>query len=100
MIQHIVMLQLTPDYDASDLAAIMDGLASLEINGFAGFQHGPNRDVEQKTPDFPYGFICSFADLGALKQYAHDPKHHALGARLCTLCVGGGDGIMVMDLDV
>lgn len=100
MIQHIVMLHLTPNHDAAELAAIMDELASLEIEGFAGFQHGPNRDMEQKTPDYPYGFICSFDDLIALTQYANDPKHQSLGGRLCALCVGGGDGIMVMDLDI
>ena len=100
MIQHIVMLHLTPDHDAAELVEIMDGLANLEITGFADFQHGPNCDMEQKTPDFPYGFICSFDDLNALDQYANDPQHHALGGRLCALCVGGGDGIMVMDLDI
>ncbi|MFT5064502.1 MAG: hypothetical protein ACJAXK_000921 [Yoonia sp.] len=100
MIQHIVMLGLKPDHDGAELAMVMDGLAALELAGFIGFQHGPNRDVENKTPDHPYGFMCSFDDLDALDCYASDPKHQALGARLCALCVGGGDGIIVMDLDV
>ncbi|MCO4847944.1 MAG: Dabb family protein [Yoonia sp.] len=100
MIQHVVMLRLKPDYDGTELAAVMDGLGALDIAGFTDFQHGPNRDVENKTPDHRYGFICSFHDLDALNRYAGEPAHQALGARLCALCVGGGDGIMVMDLDV
>ena len=100
MIQHIVMLRLKPDYEGAEFAAVMAGLARLDIAGFDGFQHGPNHDVENKTPDHPYGFICRFDNLDALNLYASNPTHQALGARLCALCVGGGDGIMVMDLDV
>ncbi len=97
MIKHIVMLQLIDGFDAGELADIMDGLASLPMDRFC---HGPNRDVERKTPDYPYGFICDFSDLSALGSYAKHPVHQALGARLCALCLGGADGIMVMDLDV
>ena len=100
MIQHVVMLRLKPNYDDAELLAVMVGLAALDIAGFDGFQHGANRDIEQKTPDHPYGFMCSFDNLGTLNRYAGDPTHQALGARLCALCIGEGDGIMVMDLDV
>ena len=99
MIQHIVMLALPQDHDAAELQAVMDGLAALDLPGFMGFSHGPNIDLEDKTPNYPYGFICTFADRAALETYAADPGHRALGARLVALC-GGGDGIMVMDLDV
>lgn len=99
MIQHIVMLALPEGYDAAELAAVMDGLGGLDLPGFIGFQHGPNIDLENKTPGHPYGFICSFADQSALETYAADPGHQSLGSRLVALC-GGGDGIMVMDLVV
>jgi len=100
MIQHIVMLSLKDDADQGELASVMDGLASLDLPGFDGFEHGPNRDFEATTPDHGYGFICRFADAAALKTYAQDADHCALGARLVAMCQGGGDGIMVMDLDV
>lgn len=99
MIRHIVMLNLPAGYDVDALAGIMDGLADLDLTGFDRFEHGPNRDLENRTPDYPYGFICTFADLAALQRYAADPAHQALGSRLVTLC-GGGERIMVMDLDV
>lgn len=100
MIKHIVMLNLRPDHDAEELAAIMAGLDALDIKGFTGFSHGPNHDIENKSPDYPYGFICNFKDLQGLHRYASNPDHGALGARLVALCCGGADGIMVMDLDV
>lgn len=99
MIQHIVMLSLQDGHDPDELAAVMAGLAALDLPGFAGFAHGPNIDLEVKTPDYPYGFICTFTDQAALETYAADPGHQALGARLVALC-GGGEGIMVMDLVV
>ena len=97
MIRHIVMLNLRMDHSPAELAAVMRGLGGLPM---MAFHHGPNRDVEGKTPDYPYGFSCDFSDLTALETYAADPVHQALGARLCALCQGGADGIMVMDLDV
>lgn len=99
MIQHIVMLSLPADHDADELQAVMAGLAALDLPGFDGFQHGLNIDLETKTPNHPYGFICTFADQQALETYAADPAHQALGARLVALC-GGAEGIMVMDLVV
>ncbi len=99
MIRHVVMLRLVDGYDPGELSAVMSGLAALDLPDFVGFEHGPNRDLENKTPDYPYGFVCSFADEVALQAYAADLGHQALGARLVALC-GGGDGIMVMDLDV
>lgn len=100
VIKHIVLLRLLPDYHAAELADVMAGLARLKIAGFQGFAHGPNLDVEKKSTDYPYGFICNFADLDALHHYAADPAHKALGQRLVALCSGGADGIMVADLDL
>lgn len=99
MIQHIVMLSLPVDYDQIPLQDVMDGLAALDLPGFVGFTHGPNRDFEAKSPDYPYGFICTFADAASLRTYAADPGHQALGARLVALC-GGAERIMVIDLEV
>ena len=101
MIQHIVTLRLRDGVGPDGLQDLMQGLADLvpQIDGFTGFQHGPNLDVEQKSPDFPYGFVCTFEDVAALDRYAGDARHQALGARLVALCHGGPDGIMVYDLE-
>jgi len=102
MIRHIVILELIPNHDVSELAEVMAELNALvgKIEGFTKFEHGPNRDLEEKSQAYPYGFICTFDDEASLQTYANDPRHQALGARLVAMCKGGGDGIMVMDLDI
>ena len=99
MILHTVLLALEPDANRAELTRIMDGLAALDLEGFKGLNHGPNVDAEGKTPNFHYGFVCTFTDRAALDRYASDPGHQALGARLVALCKGGGDGILVSDID-
>lgn len=100
MILHSVYVQTVAD-TSQELAAVMEGLAALmdQIEGFSAFQHGPNIDVEGKSPEAPYGFICTFDDRAALDRYATNPDHKTLGARLVALC-GGADRIMVYDLEV
>lgn len=101
MIRHIVMLRLPPDHDTAELRDIMQGLKGLQASqpGMTGFEHGQNLDFENKLPDYPYGFICSFTDPEAVQAYAADPTHKELGQRLVALC-GGSAGILVIDLNV
>lgn len=102
MIRHVVMLALKPDEMPANVQDVMKSLDELrpQIAGFVDFEHGPNRDIENKSPDYPYGFVCTFEDVGALRSYADNADHKMLGARLVAMCNGGADGIMVMDLDV
>jgi len=101
MIQHCVFCRLSPAHDPAELAAVMAGLAALvgEIRGFTAFAHGPNIDMEAKSPGWPYGFVGTYASRAALATYAENPRHRALGARLVALCEGGGDGIVVYDIE-
>ena len=102
MIQHIVMLSLKGDVQPSVLQDVMEGLTALRsgIPGFESFQHGPNADFEQKSVSYSYGFVCTFADIGALQAYADHPDHRLLGARLVAMCTDGADGIWVADIEV
>ncbi|MCT8159472.1 Dabb family protein [Pseudoruegeria sp. SHC-113] len=101
MIAHCVFLDLRADADTNELAEVLAWLDALrgEIDGYDGFEAGPNRDYELKTPQYPWGFICRFRDAAALQVYAQDPGHKALGARLVAMCNGGADGILVFDLE-
>lgn len=98
MIQHIVALSLVDGFDRGELILVMNGLSRLEIDGFLHFSHGENLDFEGKSEQFDYGFVCSFSHEAAVKEYAADETHQALGARLVAMCRGGVDGIFVMDL--
>lgn len=99
MILHAVYLSLGTQADHQDLAEVMHALGALveDIEGFTAFHHGPNIDVEAKSPEVQYGFHGIFADRAALDRYAADPRHRALGARLVALC-GGSDRIKVYDV--
>lgn len=101
MIRHIVMLHLRADADMPELATVMQGLDALvhHLDGLSGFVAGPNRDYEAKSPDHPYGFTLDAASPAALAAYADHPDHKALGARLVAQCAGGGDGIVVYDIE-
>lgn len=99
MIQHIVLFHLPDGHDPVEVAAVMDGLAALDLPGFVGFEHGPNRDFEGLSARYQHGFICKFTDWTSLQVYADDPRHKALGGRLVSIC-GGVSGLMVIDLDV
>lgn len=99
MILHSVYLSLPSDADRDALAALMIGLADLvnKIDGFTKFDHGPNIDVEGKSPEAQYGFTCIFSTLDALNSYAIDPRHQKIGADLVALC-GGAEQIKVYDI--
>ncbi len=100
MIRHCVMLGLPDDFDAEELEAVLDGLEGLvaRMPGSRDFAAGPNRDFEDKTAEFRYGFTVDFDSPAALAGYAGNPEHLALGARLVALC-GGAGNIAVFDLD-
>ena len=102
MIRHCVMLQLELEFDTVQLTLIIEGLGTLvdELDGCDGFCSGLNRDFEGKSQGFRAGFTFDARDAKALAAYAAHPTHKMLGSQLVDLCKGGGDGIMVFDLEV
>ena len=80
----------------------MAKLSSLvdRIEGFQDFKFGQNLDFENKSSEFDYGFVATFADQTALQRYANDPQHLALGGQLVEMCFTGHNGIIVFDLSV
>lgn len=102
MLYHLVMLE--PEGDGA-MDTIRDAMAILEalpaqIEGFTEFRHGPNRDFEQKSERYPYGFLCTFTDNAALDAYVANPDHQRAGGMLVASCKNGADGIFVVDLEV
>ncbi|SHH98890.1 Dabb family protein [Marivita hallyeonensis] len=101
MILHCVFCTFRPDVPSEKRRQILSDLAAFSrtLNGVLGFDHGPNRDFEGKSPQVTDGFVIRFSETADLSAYAEHPTHKALGQRLCDLCVGGADGIMVVDLE-
>lgn len=71
-----------------------------QLNAVIAFDHGPNVDLERKSPDHGASFIIRFKHQAALQLYAVDPTHQALGEQLCDFCEGSADGVIVYDLIV
>lgn len=70
-----------------------------EIDGMLNFRGGPNRDFENKSPEYSHGFVVTFRDRAAHLAYERHPRHVELGARLVSMCRGGAEGIVVYDID-
>ena len=102
MILHAVFCNVLARVSTSERAEVFERLSklSMSLDGVLSFEAGPNRDFEGKSPNYSDGFVICFTIRGALTRYAEHPEHLALGAKLCTICEGGADGIIVFDLDV
>ncbi len=100
MIIHCVFCNFRNDSTPTEQADVLGALADFArtLSGVVSFEHGANIDLECKSPDYDAGFVIRFEDQQALTAYAEHPTHQALGARLCDLCIGGADGIIVFDI--
>ncbi|MBD8876212.1 Dabb family protein [Roseibium polysiphoniae] len=102
MILHCVFCNFRADSPPAERSKVFQELQdfSVTLDGVLGFEFGPNLDFERKSQAYDEGFVIRFKDVSALEAYANHPVHRALGGRLCDLCEGGADGIVVFDLDV
>lgn len=102
MILHSVYCDFRSDVSGVKRRQVFKDLSVLchTIDGFIAFDHGPNRDFEKKSRTYSDGFVIRFDSQHALEIYANHPTHILLGSRLCDLCVGGADGLIVFDLEV
>jgi Stress responsive A/B Barrel Domain len=102
MIEHCVFCAIPATVSKADLADVMNRLGSLKevVQGMVSFRSGPNRDYENKSGNYTYGFVCTFRDRQAHLAYESHPVHQAAGRDLVALCEGGYDGIIVFDLEV
>lgn len=102
MILHSVYCAIRDDVSPRALAEVMAQLAALKdvCAGLLSFEAGPNIDLEQKSQDYTHGFVMRFESQEALEAYARHPAHIEAGTNLVMLCAGGGDGIMVFDLEI
>jgi hypothetical protein len=85
-----------------DLSGVMGELKAFSegLDDVIAFDHGLNLDFENKSADHTIGFVIRFASEQAVADYAQHPTHQALGGKLCDLCVGGAEGIIVYDLHI
>ena len=102
MIRHIVLTSFKPETAEAEIAAIYRGLSLVveRLPGARGFTAGRSTSPEQKEQGFLHAFVIDFDGWDDLARYAEDPEHKALGGRLREHAIGGGEGIIVLDLEV
>jgi len=102
MIRHIVLTKFRPETSEDTIAGIYAGLSALSerLTGGGGFTGARSQSPEQIERGYMHGFVIDFESWDALKTYADNPEHKALGGQLVAHAVGGIDGILVLDLDV
>lgn len=102
MIRHIVLTRFKPEVNEETVREIYAGLAALseKLPGANDFKGGRSESPEQMERGYMHGFVIDFDSWDALKNYADNEAHKALGAQLVNNATGGIDGILVLDLDV
>lgn len=102
MIRHIVLTKFKPGTTEEKISSIYDGLAGLteKLPGAQNFTGGRSQSPENIERGYMHGFVIDFDSWDALKTYADNPEHQALGGQLVENAVDGIDGILVLDLDV
>jgi hypothetical protein len=102
MIRHIVLTKFKPEVSEDTIKGIYDGLAAVadSLPGAGHFTGGRSESPEQIERGYMHGFVIDFDSWEALKTYADNPAHKALGGQLVANAVGGIDGILVLDLNV
>ena len=102
MIRHIVLTKFKPGTTEEKISSIYDGLAGLteKLPGAQNFTGGHSQSPENIERGYMHGFVIDFDSWDALKTYADNPEHQALGGQLVENAVDGIDGILVLDLDV
>lgn len=101
MLKHCVFLSLRADADMAPVEEAMELLQGLvdTVDGMIDIAWGPNRDFENKSGDYQFGFIVTFEDRQAHLDYESHPDHVEAGTMLIAACRGGYDGIFVVDLE-
>lgn len=102
MIRHIVLTRFKPDVSEQTIENIYAELAAVSetLEGAGGFTGGRSKSPEQIERGYMHGFVIDFDNWEALKRYADNQAHQALGKQIADNAAGGVDGILVVDLEV
>ncbi|AZI57159.1 Dabb family protein [Nakamurella antarctica] len=101
MIRHILLAQVPTESEKAMLQSFDDLRAVVDrLPGATGLAFGPSRSPEALERGFTHGLCIDFVDHDALKLYADDAEHRAIGQRIVGCALGGVDGLVVVDLEL
>lgn len=102
MIRHIALTRFKAGTTEDTVAAIYQGLARLSetLPGAQNFGGGASTGPERIERGYMHGFTIDFDSWGALRTYAENAEHKALGGRIVANAEGGLDGVLVLDIEI
>ncbi len=102
MIRHIVLTKFKSGVADETIKEIYNDFAALakKLPGASDFTGGRSESPEQIERGYMHGFVIDFDNWDALRAYADNEEHKALGGQLVGNAVGGIDGVLVLDLNV
>ena len=83
MIRNVVLVALRPGADPDAVAAIQDGLRSLDCPGTIAYTLGD--DLGLRAGNWSFAIVADFTDAAAYRAYDADAEHNRLRARLAPL---------------
>lgn len=83
MIRNMVMVELVPDHDPEELAAIQAGFRAMQLQGCLAYTLGT--DLGLREGNWNFGIVADFVDADAYRAYDLDDEHNALRTRLKPL---------------
>jgi hypothetical protein len=80
MIRSVVLVELTPEADAEQVAAIQAGFRTLNCPGTVSYTLGD--DLALRDGNWSFAIVADFADEAAYRGYDIDAEHNRLRAQL------------------
>ncbi|MGI8713015.1 MAG: Dabb family protein [Solirubrobacteraceae bacterium] len=85
MIRNVVLVELRPDRDPAEAAAIQDGFRCLRCPGTLSYALGS--DLGLKAGNWSFAIVADFTDADSLRGYDADDEQKRLRAALAPLAV-------------
>lgn len=80
MIRNVVLVELRPDSDPAEIAAIQDEFRALDCPGTIAYTLGD--DLGLREGNWSFAIVADFTDADAYRAYDADGSHNAARARL------------------
>jgi hypothetical protein len=103
MIRHFVLLHFENDVTDDVKTSLFRGLEGLRdiIPGILDFHSHMNISVEADLiHGFKDAFWFDFADASVRGAYLAHPAHRAVGEKIGSRTVNGGEGVVVFDMEI
>jgi len=77
LLRHVVLFKFKDDVSAEQVQEVVAAFAALpkKIDAIAGFEHGTDVSVEEKSQGFTHCFVVTFRDAKGRDAYLPHPAH-------------------------